>query len=370
MDAAMDPFVRDEAFLLRCASTYNWNTLSRRCILIKEIFSAPSSDRLRVAAACCQLQAMDEWQNTALHLACFHSAPTGVILALLEAAGAADPTIQVTSFLTGDNSTPLLIACATRASPDTIQALLNPPSEQLFHGGLHAGFPDDQGSTPLSELWTLYEKRRNRPLSPKTVLLNEQQLWTNLEAILDAAWNADVERRGDEPVSMFHSIANMAESCPFQLTDLLLEHYPDTSSRSDKKGMLPLHVAICTASSYSHQKLREQRAYMIHKILGLYPEAARRLLPGKRLRSTFCRAIASGLDWHVISVNEGPLLKLWQCAPEALPSRDMETGLYPFVLAATVETQNADDDAAKLNNIYNILRLYPQAIQDMLSTAT
>jgi len=369
--------VRDEAFLLRCASTFNWNLLFDRCLLIKEIFSSPSSDPMhliRVAAASHQLQVMDEWQNTALHLACFHSAPIEVIVSILEAAGAADPPIQITSFLTGDNSTPLLIACATRASPDTIQALLNPPGDQLIRGGLHAGFPDDQGATTLSELWNIYEKRKtNNAQSPKALLANEQQLWTNIEAILEAAWSAT---HVYEAASKIHSAANLAESFPPPLADAILERYPDASSRSDEHSMLPLHIAISTPSTRPHRNLKEQRAYMITKLLGLYPKAAKRALPGKRPRSPFCAAIASGLDWHVVSSSlpqsEGPLFKIWQCAPEALPSRDMETGLYPFLLAATVETRHDDaiNDSAKLDNIYNVLRLYPQAIQDMMSTTS
>ena len=135
--SAMEALVKDEAFLLRCASTYNWHPLLERCILIKEILSSSPNDddpmhKSRVAAASHQLQAMDEWQNTTLHLACFHNAPIEVIMSLLEAASAADPPIQITSFLTGDNSTPLLIACATSASTETILALLNPPGSQMI----------------------------------------------------------------------------------------------------------------------------------------------------------------------------------------------------------------------------------------------
>lgn len=372
----MDPFVSDEEFLLRCAATYNWNPLLERCLLMKDVFSSlnliNANQRAFVAASYHQqLIARDQWGNTAFHLACFHSAPIRVIVSLLEAAGAADPPIQLTSFLTGDGSTVLLIACATRASPETIQVLLNPPVEGLTRGGLQATFPDEQGSTPLSELWTLYEKRKNRPLSPKSILANEQQLWTNIEAIMDEAWHSNADISGEEPITMFHSIANVAESCPPPLADLLLAHYPDTSSLRDERCLVPLHIAISGRSTHSHQKLKEQRSYMIAKLLDLYPEAARMALPGKRPRSPFCTAIASGLDWHVMSstpsTSEGPLLKLWQCAPEALPSRDMESGLHCFLLAATVERHDTDDDSAKVNNIYNILRLYPQAIQDMIS---
>ena len=106
---------------------------------------------------------------------------------------------------------------------------------------------------------------------------------------------------------------------------------------------------------------------MIDRLLHIYPEAARRVLPGKRPRTPFCKAIASGLEWH-INTREGPLLRLWRCVPEALHSRDMETGLYPFLLAATVKTHS--DDVSDLNNVYNMLRLYPQAIQASLFVAS
>lgn len=366
-----DAFVRDEAFLLRCASTYNWDPLLERCRMILDIFSW-SSDGLRVAAAAHQILARDEWQNTPLHLACFHGAPIEVISALLEAASASDPPIQVTSFLTGDNSTPLLISCATNASEETINAILNPPGDHLTHGGFHAGFPDDLGATPLSELWKRYDSRKKRLLNNwgSENPAYEKQLWTNVEAILNAAWRLYTDKR-EEPPSMVHCAAYVGESCPMALTDAILDRYSEAVTVRDCRGMLPLHIAICTPpSSHRHQNLKEQRAYMIDRLLDLYPKAARMSVPCKRPRSSFCTAIASGLDWHVgTSSGEGPLLKLWHCAPEALPSRDMETGLYPFLLAATVETRQ-DDDAAKVTNIFSILIRYPQAIQDMLSSAT
>jgi ankyrin repeat protein len=364
MEAA---FVRDEAFLLRCASTFNWDPLLERCRKIHEIFSSESNN-LQVAASLHQLQAMDEWQNTPLHLTCFHGAPLEVINALMEAASAADPPMQVTSFLTGDNSTPLLIACATGASAETINALLNPPSNQLTHGGFHAGFPDDQGATPLSEVWKRFDYKRTRQMHNwgTEKVRYEEQLWTNVEAILNAGWRLYAER-GEKTPSMVHSAAYLAESCPVALTDAIFDRHHDSITVRDHRRMLPLHIAICTPSSHRHQVLKENRAHVIHRLLELYPNAARMSLPGKRPRSPFCTAIASGLDWHVAGSSSGPLLKLWQCAPEAIASRDMETGLYPFLLAATIETRQ-ENDADKVNTIFNILRLYPQAVQDMLST--
>ena len=364
-------FVRDEAFLLRCASTYNWDPLLERCQQIHEIFSSTESNNLQVAAASHQLQSMDEWQNTPLHLACFHGAPVEVIKALLEAASAADPPIQVTSFLTGDNSTPLLVACATGASAETIHALLNPPSGKMTHGGFHAGFPDDQGSTPLSEVWKRFDYKRKRLMHNFGTEKDcyEEQLWTNVEAILNAGWRLYAER-GDKAPSMLHSAAYLAESCPMALTDAIMDRHQDSITvRDDHCRMLPLHIAICTPSLHRHEILKANRAHMIQRLLELYPIAARVSLPGMRPRSPFCTAIASGLEWHVAgSSSSGPLLKLWQCAPEAITSRDMETGLYPFLLAATVETR-LENDVDKVNTIFNILKQYPQAVQDMLSTA-
>ena len=61
--------------------------------------------------------------------------------------------------------------------------------------------------------------------------------------------------------------------------------------------------------------------------------------PHRLWRTPLCQAISSGLWWNSIHKHypdgtDGPLKRLWKYAPEALESRDVITGLYPFMLAA------------------------------------
>jgi ankyrin repeat protein len=356
----MESFVKDEMFLLRCASTYNWDALIARCAVIKSIFSAAQGrvhDRMRIAAASHQLLARDQWGNTTLHIACFHSAPLQAIQILLEAARSAG--IELTCLTSGDNSTPLLIACAT--STDALAMLLEPP------GNLNAVYPDDQGATPLSELCTRYEKKRSKtkdpPLEEATLRPGSpcfEEFWQNVVAIIRAYANS----RGYLDISILHGAALMSESCPKELTHLICRSYPNIAATSDERGLLALHLAMERMSHRANNKMKEQHVEMLDCLLDIYPEAAKRRVRGGR--TPFCEAIASGLDWQLPS-RDGPLWKLWTCAPEALYSRDRTTGFYPFLLAASLDQHDETDDPCKLNNIYSILRLYPQVIQDMLS---
>ena len=393
-DTNLQAFLRDEGFLIRCASTYNWDLLIERLAVIEGIFSSSVRQRdeplhrMRIGAATGQLLASDDWNNRVLHIACFHNPPTQAILSLLDAASAADPPIPLTGFLTGDNSTPLIIACATGASSDIIRLLLNPPGN-LIAGGIYAGFPDNQGGTPLSELCNRYEQRRKQPryegIAPSLEEANLvddglrdgysqlfAEFWSSVEAIIRAGWHAETDSSNDRTrplretyTSILHGAAYMAESCPKELTHLICRCYPHMSASSDRRGVFPLHLAVCADPRRSlHIKLVQRRADMIECLLDLYPAAARRAIPGSQ-RLPFFEAIASGLSWHLGS-EEGPLLKIWRCAPETLHSRDTETGLHPFLLAATIITNNDSEDASGLNNVYCILRLYPQVIQDMV----
>ena len=81
-----------------------------------------------------------------------------------------------------------------------------------------------------------------------------------------------------------------------------------------------------------------------------------------------CQAILSGLTWNnnIVatgwseldknSQHEGPLQSILKHSPESLYSCDEETGLYPFMLAATATPANTTrdkyDDAMQLDTVY------------------
>jgi hypothetical protein len=115
-------------------------------------------------------------------------------------------------------------------------------------------------------------------------------------------------------------------------------------------------------------KLLHQRKFFIDKLLQAEPSTAMRCIPGTN-RLPLTEGIDSGLSWHIAVneevVEEGPLQALWKAAPDALYEKDPVSGLWPFLLAASVqyeETFSSENDVAHLDTIYALLRLDPRAV--------
>ena len=184
------------------------------------------------------------------------------------------------------------------------------------------------------------------------------------------------------------------------------------AAMKDDEGKLPFHRAledvggevdssstICNyksteGSSFSssnnnnfHRKLERNRVQIIQKLLRWYPEAARTALPNGR--SPLLHAIAQGGAWHRIGsstsnyntftngANEketdshlGLLQLLWRYSPEQSLEIDPISGLYPFMLAATVRLtekqfsrqERLGQERVVVENVYNLLRKNPQII--------
>jgi len=109
-------------------------------------------------------------------------------------------------------------------------------------------------------------------------------------------------------------------------------------------------------------------------------------------RSPLCHAISCGLWWSTVceglqreegmsdDIISGPLRHIWQRAPEALERRDLTTGLYPFMIAATVTYNNNDRiekgtyiesklSKLQIGTIYGLLRTFPQVMDMVLSNS-
>jgi ankyrin repeat protein len=247
-----------------------------------------------------------------------------------------------------------------------------------------------------------------------------ETFWRSIDSLIQAAWwsqDGSASRSSDlrEPsfVSILHGAAYLSASLPTILIDFLFRVYPEMVFATDQKGTHALHLAITTDTvrlqSQLHPRLVYQRKHFIDRLLKLDPSAARRPVPstgtgGQHLRSPFCQAIASGLHWHIASccdtkssnnqrakdnntaaaatatATAGPLQSIWRCAPEKLYTRDIATGLYPFMLAAATrvddhvcqslllencagESAIVTIDTYQLDTVYNLLRLYPQVLK-------
>ena len=98
------------------------------------------------------------------------------------------------------------------------------------------------------------------------------------------------------------------------------------------------------AMFYNNPKLEKNRVQIITKILRWHPQAA--TAPFFNGRTPLIQAIAHGGTWHQMGYHNGVsdsdnddlgvLQLLWGYAPEQTLEIDPVSGLYPFMLAATI----------------------------------
>lgn len=120
---------------------------------------------------------------------------------------------------------------------------------------------------------------------------------------------------------------------------------------------------------YNNPKLERNRVQIVNKLLKWHPRAA--TAPFSNGRPPLVQAIAYGGSWHGSDPDSnylGVLQLLWECAPEKSLEADPLTGLYPFMLAATISTGQNDRHFEKTHTdtVYNLLRKDPQLISGAL----
>ena len=115
-----------------------------------------------------------------------------------------------------------------------------------------------------------------------------------------------------------------------------------------------------------YPRAQKYRARIVKTLLKWHPRAAAIHFPNGR--SPLVHAIANGGSWHTADFhygNMGLLQLLWTHAPEQSLETDPITGLYPFMLAATV----SDGRIEAVDNVYNLLRKDPQIVSCALLAA-
>ena len=495
------------SYMFRCASTYNWDVLNGYCSasLIALYSSLPfhhhigldePNDEIRyyptkVSSSSSQQEQLyrrrervplsllkqllfsDQWGNTVLHQACFSKPPVDVVEMLLQIGRhTSPPVLHLASIQSRDGSTALLVASATGAETGVLQALVTPPQPLSTTTTTHKVeedaaltrhswltlIPDNQGSTPLSELCNQYHLSRKymKPISPKLSNISSSQEITNYQQLhlffekvqsilhasnhLTSCWKK--QEQDEDPFFMIYTLASISHTCPTELSALVCRLYPQSLSQRHKQTrQLPLHRALSTSLFpyldngillYPAQcsKFQYQQTKLIRFYIDTYPDAVRKAIPiteswetnGRNMnynqkphdsslnhhhnwRSPFCHAIAAGLTWNNYYTFADCFVKmrhdekdasalrcLAHVAPEALECRDTITGLYPFMLAATIvhhvdvtkkqnsspneekqqhriniENKNNNEDKqlldlAHLDTIYNLLQRCPQLV--------
>lgn len=160
-------------------------------------------------------------------------------------------------------------------------------------------------------------------------------LWLKCLVLLREHLSAYTQNTDD--ASLLHLLASLRELVPVWIKHCALV-FPEAALQRDYRGYVPLHYALLNPATLSSD------AFTI--LLHHYPEAATCAFPNGK--SPLVVALQQQrLPWN-------SLQELVMADPDALTQRDAESGLYPFQLAASL---NSDTSA-----IYGLLRLRPDLL--------
>jgi hypothetical protein len=302
------------------------------------------------------------------------------------------PRIPIWAMPSKDNSTPFLVACSTGTSFEGIRRYLaeidhyieqqwvSPYARMLV---LH---PDNQGTTPLRG-WSSFHNR-------KWIYFPNANLTDYIDVATRMLWHATRSVYPEYPITkemILLRSTQIASQFPESLIHLLFADDDNEilAMSRDFKRRMPLHNAIdaqeatpglfydlicygaketVTAESlltYECNHCHERnRICMIELLLTWYPNAARENYPSGG-QTPLCRALSRGDHWHTPHSERGVIQMLCDSAPDKLEEIDSETGLYPFMLAATIHGE-CSSETDVVDTIYQLLRHHPQPIIDSL----
>ena len=318
---------------------------------------------------------VDLYRLYPLHRALMNGAPPDVIRVLVDAYPQA---VQTDNY---NNDFPLHIACINEHPPEVISLLMTAHPEALHHradgllplhwaaewwrnetgtvvfdlireggrrqgvggaeglGGLRAG--DKDGQTPLHYICNDVAEKGGC----------DHTRWSWLRALLQrAAGEAlGLTRTGEEaPLPLLHAALEL--SCPRQFTELLLSQDSSVVVRRDCLSRTPLAIAA------SNDEICGEAVEALLEVGQSMGCRAARMVDSHR-RLPLHRAALSGREYH-----DG-VKAILEAAPRALSTRDVESRMYPFMLAAVVADKDGYYDSS-IDSIFELLKADPTLILD------
>ena len=401
----------DDSILLGLVQTYEW-----------------ASALERIARHPDECKAVGVQGRTPLHVACDHDAPAQVVAALLKAYPEASLMVGTSSMnplhitcssqhasvevvqvlLQGglatqtnmrdvDGDTPLHAACRCGAPIETIRVLLEANPSAVNER-------DHEGLTPLLRLWVrcfvmLGDNALDGIRGTEDLTGELRNTWSKTELLLRGAHLGSISGRvenaqhGNIPSHYtfrpMHAVA--AVDSPRPVIKMATVLYPKQLEEPDEMGMTPLLIAanapIFKVRDLSDEGfMLEDRIYgdsdnesdddmddgergdsgqpsVLDILVGANPRAARISCSLGPLagRLPLHVAIASSKPW-----NEG-IKTILSAYPEAISSIDPESGLFPFLQAASTDRPDCGIILELLKKDPSLAVLSPNPHQDMIS---
>jgi len=323
---------------------------------------------------------------TPLHLACLHGAPLDVLKLLLDSC----PDAALVQNNAGQS--PLFVSIAIGSSLDVLQEILKiRPSSVHIRDEMGTSTITLAWTMLLSGLQTLLSSQGNveeTGLGRANILSMSIASVSDSLSTTVKMWMAKIHLllrtsfHGTSAKSLPHGrhfrevhAAAAAGICPPDVLAFALQLMPGEESVKNENGNLPLHLV---ASAPPHLHLTSPQmgdgAVSIDLLLSLNDaDAAKRF--DRRGRLPLHLALASSKTWHRVGVKS-----LVESFPESVQMRDPETGLMPFMLAGAssnktlqkeedqkiapdLESHSEIAEASSLDTIYNLLRGTPRLIR-------
>jgi len=306
--------------------------------LVCSIGSAPSTVVRSVLLSWLYAATMKnkKYWETPLHLACRNSQKTVSKVKILT-----EICPESSSELNIYGQSPLHVACLSNSCLQVLQELVAvDPSMVLLR--------DNNGNTPLCLVWNSYrenifgrmmlasfENSNNDPIDDSIARANrpfgrfcQKMIFLTQIAAKQLSVAASSEIHHDSENfehNSFNSDDHLLQAIiqvPFSPLDffvLILRLYPASSRNADKNGNLPLHLV---AASW-----RFSDKFVFDKLISLHPRGAHTL--NKKGELPLHIALKEGKSWY-----DGVQYLVHATPRLALGTRDIESGLLPFMMAA------------------------------------
>jgi len=283
--------------------------------------------------------------NTPLHVACLYHAPLDVLKVLL------DESPDACLIQNKDGQTPLFIAIAVNSDIDVLRLLLRNKPEAVHIRGMQ-GMSVIGFAWLLLISGTIIEEKDNKAEQSRgkssriniavartsSSLVGDVREWmSKIDLLLRAAFHAytDLPLLRDIQWRAVHA-ASMGRSVPPALLRFALQILPNEVCVKNEAGNLPLHIAASAPAYDTNVKPELATGEALNMLLELNLEGAKRT--NRKGRLPLHLAIASRKTWL------NGIKSLLDAFPEAAKIRDPLTMLYPFMLAACVAIKTDDDE--------------------------
>ena len=170
-------------------------------------------------------------------------------------------------------------------------------------------------------------------------------LWKKLQIVVKATYCAiHCKEESETSISLLHAIVDCGGHP--RVVEHVIQENPNDVLRRDDNGRVPLTIAAAKVSTHPD---------IIKMLIRSNQNTA--IMADSRGRLPLHLAVESGL-----TVKSGVRL-IAQAAPAALQTRDVVTGMYPFMLAA-IPSYRWDNTC--IETIYSLLRSAPHVLMDAL----